>query len=149
MFQFGKRSLDNLEEVENALAAVAKLALSYSEVDFTVTDGSRTQAEQDELYAQGRTKPGPKVTWTRNSRHIDPDGHGPLEGRAIDVAPYVDGKVVWGPAALFQKIADAFFRAAKELGVEIEWGGHWDPKNIDMPHFQLKAGWKPAPGQKF
>ncbi|WP_445147328.1 hypothetical protein [Dyella sp. Tek66A03] len=49
---------------------MATLPLSRSEVDFTVTAGYRTHAEQDALYAQGRTKPGNVVTWTRNSRHI-------------------------------------------------------------------------------
>ena len=29
----------------------------------------RSQERQNELYAQGRTKPGNKVTWTLNSRH--------------------------------------------------------------------------------
>lgn len=42
----------------------------------------RTQEYQNDLYAQGRTKPGPIVTGTRNSNHIS--------GRALDVVP-VDG----------------------------------------------------------
>jgi len=33
--------------------------------------GRRSQAEQDALYAQGRTTPGPIVTWTKHSRHLD------------------------------------------------------------------------------
>ena len=35
-----------------------------------IASAGRTQAEQDHIYAQGRTRPGNKVTWTRNSRHI-------------------------------------------------------------------------------
>ena len=34
-----------------------------------VTSFYRDQEYQDWLYAQGRTRPGKKVTWTRNSRH--------------------------------------------------------------------------------
>ncbi len=29
----------------------------------------RGQARQEHLYAQGRTRPGPEITWTRNSKH--------------------------------------------------------------------------------
>lgn len=46
-----------------------------------VVETSRTQARQDDLWAQGRTKPGQVVTWTRQSRH--------LVGRAADLT--VDG----------------------------------------------------------
>jgi len=35
-----------------------------------ITSTLRDQEFQDELYAQGRTKPGRVVTWTRNSRHL-------------------------------------------------------------------------------
>ena len=34
-----------------------------------VVETVRSQARQDALYAQGRTAPGPVVTWTRNSKH--------------------------------------------------------------------------------
>jgi peptidoglycan LD-endopeptidase CwlK len=54
-----------------------------------VTSFYRDQEYQDWLYAQGRTRPGPKVTWTRHSRHT--------ERRAWDVAiknPKT-GKIDW------------------------------------------------------
>ena len=35
-----------------------------------IASGNRTQAEQNKLYAQGRTAPGNIVTWTKNSKHI-------------------------------------------------------------------------------
>jgi peptidoglycan L-alanyl-D-glutamate endopeptidase CwlK len=35
----------------------------------TMSEGFRTQARQDWLYAQGRTRPGDIVTWTHNSDH--------------------------------------------------------------------------------
>ena len=38
----------------------------------------RSQEEQDGLWAKGRTEPGPKVTWTRRSKHT--------ERRAVDFA---------------------------------------------------------------
>ena len=46
-------------------------------IDVAMAEGARDQARQEELYAQGRTKPGPIVTWTKNSKHKD--------GNAMDV----------------------------------------------------------------
>ena len=47
----------------------------------------RPQSRQDELYDQGRTKPGKKVTWTEISRHTNRE--------AFDVAGGGDGKWHW------------------------------------------------------
>ncbi|MCC7195135.1 MAG: hypothetical protein IT356_06215 [Gemmatimonadaceae bacterium] len=38
-------------------------------IQVRVAETTRTQGRQEALYAQGRTDPGPIVTWTRNSRH--------------------------------------------------------------------------------
>jgi uncharacterized protein YcbK (DUF882 family) len=63
----------------------------------TVTEAVRSQPRQDALYAQGRTAPGPVVTWTRQSRHLD--------GLAVDVK--VDGSYNNPEAyALLGKIAN-------------------------------------------
>lgn len=53
--------------------------------DIAVVSARRTQREQDELYAQGRTRPGPIVTWTRTSSHTT--------GRAVDLAFRVNGRL--------------------------------------------------------
>ena len=37
--------------------------------EVTVTETYRSQRRQDDLYEQGRTRPGAVVTWTRQSRH--------------------------------------------------------------------------------
>jgi hypothetical protein len=38
--------------------------------DVEVVETVRSQTRQEALYAQGRTAPGPVVTWTRNSAHL-------------------------------------------------------------------------------
>lgn len=93
---------------------------------FQVVQGNRTLAEQKALYAQGRTKKGPIVTWTLKSRHIG--------GRAIDFAALVNGKISWNPK-YYPAIAKAFKQAAKEQKVNIVWGGDWKTK--DWGHIQL------------
>lgn len=89
-----------------------------------VISGRRTQAEQDRLYAQGRTRPGPIVTWTRRSRHIG--------GRAVDVGLLERG-VRLAPASVsvedYRLIADLF----KRVNHHVRWGGSFG----DYGHFEI------------
>ncbi len=93
---------------------------------FTIVQGNRTQAEQNAIYAQGRTKPGKIVTWTTKSKHIG--------GNAVDFAALVNNKISWNDK-LYPAIARAFKQASHELGIPIEWGGDWHTK--DWGHIQL------------
>jgi len=54
---------------------------------WVLVEGYRSQERQDWLYAQGRTRPGPIVTWVTSPRW-----HG--VGLAADVAPIL-GKGIW------------------------------------------------------
>lgn len=129
-FVFGARSQAILLTVKPKLQQVAQRALKLSEVDFAIVQGNRTQAQQNALYEQGRTKPGPVVTWTRNSNHIG--------GYAIDVCPYANGVLDWddsGRKGFWPKIARAFTLASTELGIPVQWGGRWTKP--DRPHFEL------------
>ena len=136
-FKLSKRSFDRLIGVNEKMVSVVKRAIEISEVDFMVVEGVRTLNRQEELYAQGRTKPGKIVTWTMKSKHI--------EGFAVDIAPVnPDGSINWNDIKKFDKMADAMFRAAKELNIKIRWGANWDQdENIrekgetDSPHFEL------------
>lgn len=133
-FSFSKNSLARFEGVDPRLVAVAHKALSYGVLDFAAAQGVRTDEEQEELYAQGRTKPGKIVTWTLDSKHKkQADGY----GHALDLVPVINGKIDWNDIQAFHMLATLMFRAAMELGHEIEWGGHW-MKNKDYPHFQVK-----------
>jgi len=122
--------------VNPKLRAVVERALQISPVDFMVAEGLRTIERQRELYAQGRTKPGKKVTWTLHSKHI--------EGTAVDLVPVINGKADWETLAHFNTLAKAVMQAAKELGVKVRWGADWDMDGIpreegehDSPHFEL------------
>ena len=121
--KLGSRSLSKLSGVHPDLVDVVKLAIQISEQDFSVTEGLRTKARQKELLASGKTT-------TMNSRH--------LTGHAVDLVPY---PVSWDWEH-FYPIADAMKDAARQLGVELEWGGDW--KSFpDGPHFQLS--WRSYP----
>lgn len=141
-FRLGAQSRARLKGVHPDLVRVVERAITLSSVDFSVLEGVRTPERQKALYAQGRTKPGPKVTWTLSSNHFVNARTG--YGHAVDLVPY---PVDWeGPVRFpkFDAIAKAMFAAAKAEGVEIRWGADWDrdgkPRErgeTDSPHFEL------------
>jgi peptidoglycan L-alanyl-D-glutamate endopeptidase CwlK len=53
-----------------------KQAMDEADLPVRIAEVKRSQARQEELYAQGRTTSGPIVTWTLRSKH--------LAGRAFD-----------------------------------------------------------------
>lgn len=116
-----------LAAVRPELARVVRRAIEITTQDFAVTSGARTAEEQNALFQQGRTKPGPKVTekdgYTRPSNHqITADGF----GHAVDLVPWVGAKPVWDESfTLHYPVAVAMALAARELGVKIVWGGNW------------------------
>lgn len=119
-FKFSKKSLDRLAGVHPDLVAVVHKALELSLIDFTVLEGVRSVARQEQLVKAGASK-------TMRSRH--------LTGHAVDLGAYVAGQVRWD-WALYDQIAAAMKRASKELNIPIEWGGDWKTFK-DGPHFQL------------
>lgn len=140
MITLGTRSLERLSGVHPDLVRVVKRAatLATPAEDFTVLCGVRTEQEQLDLFAQGRTKPGAVVTWTKNSPHMPKaDGY----GHAVDLAPF---PIDWTNTARFNALADLMFLAAKQCSVNITWGADWDGDGkrrergeSDSPHFQL------------
>lgn len=90
-----------------------------------ITETHRSQARQDYLYAQGRTRPGQVVTWTKNSRHTSK--------MAWDICKNVRGQE-YSDAKFFEQCG----KIAKKLG--ITWGGTW--KTPDRPHFEIDSKWK-------
>ena len=120
MFKLGLKSKFNLRGVHPALVKVVERAISLSTVDFTVIEGLRTQKRQNELVKAGASQ-------TMNSRH--------LTGHAVDLGALVGGKVRWD-WPLYDKIAVAMLKAAKELKISIVWGGGWKSLK-DGPHFEL------------
>jgi peptidoglycan L-alanyl-D-glutamate endopeptidase CwlK len=122
-------STDNREKlnaVNPLLREKALKILSLAAADgfqLTVTQAVRTFAEQDALFAQGRTRKGPIVTNARGGQ----SWHN--FGMAVDLAFVVDGKISWDDK-LYSKIG----KWASVAG--LDWGGDWK-KFKDLPHVQL------------
>lgn len=97
---------------------------------FFITDGFRSFAEQTELYAQGRTKPGNRVT---NAMA----GESPHNfGLAVDLAFQKDGKLSYAPE-LYARI----YPIARSLGFELgaDWMDFTDKPHFEHPRWELLA----------
>jgi peptidoglycan L-alanyl-D-glutamate endopeptidase CwlK len=118
--EFSKTTERNLKGVHKDLSDVMRKALKLSPIDFGISEGLRTQKRQLELLASGKSL-------TSKSRH--------LTGHAVDIFAVINGTASW-EFKHYQTIATAVFQAARELNVDVEWGGNWTEIK-DGVHFQL------------
>ncbi len=122
-----------LPEVQPAARALVQKA-AQNGIQIKIISGLRSYSEQDELYAQGRTKPGVKVTNARGgySNHNF--------GIAFDIGVF-EGKKYLPESAKYKVVG--------VLGMDLglEWGGNWKTI-VDEPHFQLRPMWADGLGEK-
>jgi peptidoglycan L-alanyl-D-glutamate endopeptidase CwlK len=105
------------------------IAAAAPEVTVLVTQGLRTYAEQDALYAEGRTAPGKIVTNARGGQ----SNHN--FGTAYDVVPIdANGQPIWNTS-------DSAWSTIETIGkgLGLEWGGDFTSIH-DIPHWQLTGG---------
>ena len=113
-FKLSTRSTDRMAGIEPDLIEMVKTAITLTKVDFGVTCGMRTLAEQEALVAKGASQ-------TMKSKH--------LEGRAVDLVAYVGPNITWA-LNMYDDLADAMADAARIHGVPIKWGAAWSVGNI-------------------
>jgi hypothetical protein len=94
-------------------------------IQLRITSAYRSFAEQDALFAQGRTQPGNIVTNARGGESIH------NFGLAFDVVPMVHGQTDWNGNWPF------IGTLGKSFG--FIWGGDWQTFP-DRPHFELNVG---------
>lgn len=96
-------------------------------IEIEIISGTRTYAEQDALFAQGRTTPGNIVT---NA----PGGYSNHNfGVAFDVGVFVAGQYV-GESPAYNAVG----MVGEQMG--LTWGGNWHSFEDD-PHFELHPSW--------
>jgi peptidoglycan L-alanyl-D-glutamate endopeptidase CwlK len=123
-----KKTCRDIDELLPVAQKACKLFLEEckkANLDIFVTETYRSQARQNYLYEQGRTRPGDEITWTKNSNHT---------GRlAWDIA-------VNKPKSLYDvSTLNKAGEIAKKL--RITWGGTWEGKKLDRPHFEVSKNW--------
>lgn len=127
----------NSRKVEDLHPKVQVLAKKLIEVcaavgiKIQVTATLRDNEYQNALYAQGRTKPGPKVTNAKGGQSLH------NYGVAFDIVPVRDGKAVWGTTGADGRLWQQIGALGRSVG--LEWGGDWVSFK-DLPHFQYTGG---------
>lgn len=126
-FRFGMTSEARLAGVHPDLVRVLRRYLLIGEIDIAVTEGVRTPARQQALFAAGASS-------TLDSRH--------LTGHAVDLCAWIAGAPDYSWPAI-RRIAVGMKKAASLEAVPIEWGGDWRTFK-DGPHWQLPWGAYPS-----
>lgn len=121
-----EKNLATLEPVTAKLAREHLRRLHAEGLNFKITSGTRTFAEQAKLFAKGRTAPGPRVT---NAR---PGSSWHNFGVAYDLTLFSGKNPVWESPK---------YTRAGEIGEELglRWGGRFKSL-VDRPHFERPLG---------
>lgn len=121
------RQIDDLHPVVALKCRQFKAACEHAGIDILITSTYRDNESQTALYAQGRTKSGPKVTNAKGGQ----SWHN--YRLAFDFVPIVNGKAAWSDTALFTQCG----QIAESVG--LEWAGRWKKFN-EMAHCQYTNG---------
>ena len=128
-YRFSARSQDALDECDVRLQRV--LAKAIEVLDFTVLEGHRGEARQNQMVANGKSK----LRWPNSKHNQSPS-------LAVDIAPY---PIDWANQhSQFQYLAGVVMGIAHEMGIDLRWGGDWDRDGQlsdntfnDLPHFEV------------
>ena len=119
------RGLQHLHPEARERAEELQLLCKKNNLPILITETLRTTAEQNELYAKGRTTPGKIVTHAKGDTYQSAHQW----GVAFDFCKNIKG----------QEYSDtAFFKAIGTLGkaIGLFWGGDFKTF-VDLPHFEL------------
>lgn len=127
-YNFGSTSQSRLDTCHPLLQEIANKAIKY--IDFSVTCGHRSEAEQNTAYQSGNSK----VQWPNSM-------HNSYPALAMDVVPY---PIDWENIRRFAYLMGIIKGIAMEMGVEVRTGIDWDMDGditdhdfMDWPHVEL------------
>ena len=103
--------------------------LGADPADWAIHDGKRSDAQQAALFAQGRTAPGPIVTYA------EPDRDPHVRGYAVDFHELIDGKANWSVGPNWRRVMLA-------VDAHPRLHGGWHFPHPDYDHIQSTAWYK-------
>lgn len=128
MPKFSQRSLGRLNTCDEKLQRLFNEVVKF--YDCTILCGHRNEQDQNEAYRSGMSQ----VRWPNSKHNSNPSV-------AVDVVPY---PIDWNDKVRFYHFAGFVLGIAKEMGINITWGGDWNRNNnlkdqsfFDLPHFEL------------
>lgn len=137
------RLLSDLHPDLEVLAGRFLARCAERQVDVLIVCTYRSDTEQDALYAQGRTTPGPRVT---NAKAGQSAHNATLDGvpasKAFDAVPLLHGKPIWEDPRDRDTdwTNDYGWRVMGEVAAEVglDWYGKAGSRFREAPHFQLR-----------
>lgn len=131
MYKFSKSSSEKLETCDKRIVKVILRALELSEIDFGIAWGHRDELAQNEAYMANKST----LKFPHSKHNSNPS-------RAVDIYAYVGG-VNW-ESKYYYYLAGVILAVAKEMDVNLRWGGNWDRDGDfsdnsfnDLGHFEL------------
>jgi peptidoglycan L-alanyl-D-glutamate endopeptidase CwlK len=121
-----ERSIVTLHPKAQELARASLAKILAAGITARIISGTRTYAEQDQLFEQGRSLPGNRVTNARGGE----SNHNFCVAWDIGI---FNGGAYLGDSPLYTKAAEAGLVAG------LEWGGNWHSFK-DKPHYQIATG---------
>lgn len=136
-YKFSSFSQANLASADPRLQEILNEAIKL--FDFNVSEGHRTVERQQELYAQGRTKPGKIVTQIDGVRTKGKHNYKP--SKAVDVNPWPIDFSTKGRERYIH-LGGIILAIAHMKGYKIRWGNDWNMDDNfkdgwDLPHFEV------------
>lgn len=128
MAKFSKTSKERLATCDERLQRVLDEAIKY--VDFTVLEGHRSNARQQEMFNLRLSKATPGKS-----------KHNAMPSLAVDIAPY---PIDWKDRERFLAVVFFIKGIASQMGIELRLGADWngnfntiDQSFHDLPHIEL------------
>lgn len=135
MYELSKTSRDRLLSCDKRLIELFYEILKYR--DFTVIEGHRGKEKQEKYFSEGKSQ-----------LHYPNSKHNSSPSSAVDVLPYINGRMVNGD----QKgdVLDICYFSgfvmgiARKMRMNIKWGGDWNENFTlkdnwhDLPHYEIK-----------
>jgi peptidoglycan L-alanyl-D-glutamate endopeptidase CwlK len=145
MYKFSENSLKEIYTCNQDLQLILQKAIELSPLDFSIVQGARSVDEARKNFKNGASKLNPNKG--EFSKHIIGKEVGREDSLAVDICPYNNG-LKWNDDASFYVIAGIILAVAKDLGVNVRYGGGWDlykganhlntkDQLKDLGHFEL------------
>ena len=143
MNKYGRSSRRKLATAHPVWTPIMEDSLIVCPYDITIVRAWSGEDVQNALYDDNKsTKIFPD---SRHNKSDDPNIENPLIiSDALDIAPYIDGKIPWGDTHIFAYVVGCICVVANDRGVKIRWGGDWDSDGstkdqslMDWGHIEL------------
>lgn len=121
MFRYGGLSNMRLGTATPNMQRLFRAVMDKQIMDVAILQGHRGEEEQNSAFSAGASK----LRWPSSKHNKTPSP-------AVDAAPY---PIRWGDASdservkaigRFYLLAGVVLATAKELGINVRWGGDWD-----------------------